>query len=120
MLTIRNAQIAILLAPQREKILQNCITSIASLFPDDIRLADARAMREIVQTAIEGAHGYGIVEGRELLLFVYLVFDQGADFETRSDQSWIGRILGDPDLNGAQKMDIIYTRLEIASKQGLR
>jgi hypothetical protein len=118
MLVLRQSQVEALAAPQREVFVGNALRSLAKLFPDDARLADEKAMRALVNDAIVRATAYDLARERELLLFIYLVFDQGPGFESRPDQPWIERILRDPSLDEREKMDVVYTRLELAARRG--
>ncbi|WP_205525843.1 hypothetical protein [Pyxidicoccus trucidator] len=118
MLTIRRVQLETLAAPQRETFVGIALRSLAKLFPDDARLADEKAMRALIHDAISRANEYDLARERELLLFIYLVFDQGPGFESRQGQSWIERLLRDSSLEESEKMDVIYTRLELASRGG--
>jgi hypothetical protein len=118
MLVIRRPQIDVLAAPQREALVESALRSLAELFPGDPRLADEPATTALVHQALERAAGYGLARERELLLFVYLVFDQGLGFESRPDQAWIEQILRHRGLHEREKLDAIYTRLEHADRGG--
>ncbi|MFP2905290.1 hypothetical protein ACLESD_09580 [Pyxidicoccus sp. 3LFB2] len=117
-LTIRRTQLEALAAPHRESFVGVALRSLAKLFPDDARLSDEKAMRALIHDAIARANAYDLERERELLLFLYLVFDQGPGFESRPEQAWIERLLRDSSLAGSEKMDVIYTRLELASRGG--
>ena len=118
MFVLRRTQLDALTEPVREAFVDNALRSLAKVFPGDARLADEKATRALVHDAIARAAEYDIARERELLLFIYLVFDQGPGFESRPDQPWIERILRDPGLGEPEKMDVIYTRLELAARRG--
>lgn len=118
MLVLRQSQMDALAAPQREIFLQNAAESLRQVFPDDARHADQKAVRALIEDTIERAKPYELASERELLLFLYLLFDQGPGFESRSHQTWIERTLRDGSLEPREKMDLIYARLEAAQKRG--
>lgn len=117
MLIVRRAQMEALAAPQNEIFLVKVLCSLAQLFPDDARIADTNALRAFVQDAISSANVYQLERERELLLFIYLEFDQGPGFESRPGQAWIERMLRDPCLEGSEKLDVIYARLALATQK---
>lgn len=118
MLVIRPPQLEALAAPQREAFIESACRSLATLFPGDPRLADEPATTAFVHQAIARAAGYRIRRERELLMFLYLAFDQGLGFESRPDQGWIATILRNPGLREHEKMDAIYARLEREARGG--
>jgi len=115
MLLIRAAQLEALTRPVRELFIERARRDLDQLFPGDVRLLDATASRELIMAGMERGEALGITHTRELLLFVFLVFELGLGFEDDSVKPWIGKLLRDPALRQAEKMDVIYTRLAIAA-----
>jgi hypothetical protein len=118
MLTIRPGQLETLLAPHRESFVQQARVSLARLFPDDPRLGDPEVIRSVVLDAISRASAYGIEAGREVLLFLFLIFERGPGFESRPGQSWMERTLRDEQLDQSEKMSIVYARLRQSERTG--
>jgi hypothetical protein len=118
MLVIRRQQMDVLTAPHREEFLRRAVRSLVRLFPEDPRHADETAVRAFIAGAVEQAGLYGVAREREVLLFLYLAFDQGLGFEARPGQAWIEGILRDGTLDQREKMDIVYARLEAAAARG--
>jgi hypothetical protein len=114
MLVLRRAQFEAI-TRQREVLIERTRHALDELFPGDRRLEDEDATRKLIVDGIERAEELGILHAREVLLFVFLVFDLGLGFESASQTSWIGKLLRDPSLAPAEKMDVIYTRLAAAA-----
>jgi len=117
-LTIRSGQLEALLGPHREAFVQQARVSLARLFPDDPRHGDPEAIRTVVLDAISRARAYRIEAGPEVLLFLFLLFEQGAEFESRPGQLWIEKTLRDEHLTPDEKMSIVYARLELTERTG--
>lgn len=118
MLVVRPSQLEALAAPQREAFVESALRSLAKVFPNDPRLADETATTALVHDALARATEYRLGSDREILMFVYLVFDRGTGFELRPDQAWIERILRNPGLHEREKLDAIYMRLEREARGG--
>jgi hypothetical protein len=115
MLTIRKEQMAVLSAYMRETYFQQTLLKLARLFPDDPRLRDETTMRALVETGIQRAASYGIVQQRAVTLFIFLQHEFGPNFEKQPDKRWMERILTNKDYDGEEKLDVIYKRLDLAA-----
>jgi hypothetical protein len=115
-LTIRSEQIAIFEAPARERFIEDVLCSLPEVFPGDPRVLDRPAMRVLIEEGIAGADRLGLKRGREITLYVFLLHELGPDFEDREPTRWIGSILRDPGLDPPAKLDLVYARLELASR----
>ncbi len=115
MLTIRKDQMAAFSDHLREDYIKRTLKNLAQLFPDDAALKDESATRALIEYAIGRAEVYRITAAREVSLFIFLVKDLGADFEKRTEHRWMEEVLLDEELDEGEKMDVIYTRLEVAA-----
>jgi|SRR6266545_2371971 len=115
MLTINNEQMAVFSDQMREEFIKRTLRNLAELFPDDPAIKDEPAMRALIEYGIGRAQAYGISRQREVSLFIFLVKDLGADFEKRPENRWAEEILVDTELEEQEKMDVIYSRLEVAA-----
>jgi hypothetical protein len=116
MLTIGKDQMALLGASMREEYVASTLKDLAKLFPDEPAIKDEVATRALIEFGIERAEEYGITRGREVTLFIFLVQNFGRDFEKQPQNVWIQELLVDPQLEEPEKMDLIYTRLQLAGK----
>jgi len=119
-LKIRQEQVALLDGEMRERFIERTLAGLPAVFPDDPRVRDERAMRALIEDGIARAAGFRITGAREVSLFVFLLHEYGPDFEEQEGRGWMGRILWDRGLGEGEKMDLIYTRLELASSRGGR
>jgi hypothetical protein len=116
MLTIQKEQMAVLGDHMREDYIKKTLRNLAELFPDNPTVNDEPATRSLIEYGIETAEVYAITARREVSLFIFLIQDLGRDFEKRPENKWIEELLLDPELEEQEKMDLIYTRLELAGK----
>ncbi len=114
MLQIRQEQMDHLGASKREDFIAATLKDLAKLFPDEPSVKDERAARALIEFGIDRAAQYGITRGREVTLFIFLVQDLGRDFEKQPERTWLQELLLDSDLEEQEKMDLVYTRLELA------
>lgn len=117
MLKIREAQVDALGRAAEERFVEETLVALPSVFPGDPRVEDHHAMRALIRDGVRRAVEHGITASREVMLYVFLLVELGPDFEARSETRWIGRILGDPTLAPALKLDLVYKRLELAASR---
>lgn len=116
MLTIRPPQLAVLGQATVDRFVDKTWAALPEVFPGDPRLADEPAMRAQIREGIAGAAGHGITGGREVTLYVFLLIEHGPGFEDAPKTRWMGKILRDPELHDAAKLDLIYARLGAGKK----
>lgn len=117
MLTIRAEQLEPFVVDARERFIERILRSLPTVFPSDSRLERPDELRALVDAGLERAAGWGLGMERELMLYVYLFIEYGAGFEKREPTAWMGRLLARSDLEGGERLDIIYKRLELTEEQ---
>jgi hypothetical protein len=117
MLTILKGQMALLGDHMREDYIKKTLMNLSELFPDDPTVKDEPATRDLIEYGIKTAEGYDITARREVSLFIFLIQDLGRDFEKLPENKWIEELLLDPELEEQEKMDVIYTRLELTGRK---
>lgn len=119
MLRIRPEQMAFMNAQGRERFIEETLQSLPSVFPGDVRLQDARALRGAVEDGIARAERHAITEAREVTLYVFLFIEYGPGFEKAPATRWMGDLLTDARRPASEKLNLIYARLELArARQG--
>jgi hypothetical protein len=115
MLVIRDAQMAALGLPGVNRYIEKTIRDIRALFPQDPRFLDDERVRDLIRAGIAAAKRYGIDGNREVSLFLFLICEFGADFDTQKDKAWMRDLLSAGNLDERAKMDLIYEKLRILS-----
>jgi len=116
MFVIRKEMMAIFEVHMREQFVRKALAQIREVFPDAAQKQGEPQLRALIESGIDKAAGFGVLSEREVLLFVDLMMELGSKFAEEPKYKWIGATLEKSDLNEHQKMDIIYQRLEAASK----
>jgi hypothetical protein len=114
MLIIRREQLAVFRARDHQRFIEDTLQSLPEVFPGDPRVQDEHTMRELIEDGIARAARHGLTATREVSLYVFLLHEFGPDFETRGETRWMGAILRSTDKRPSEKLDLIYTRLELA------
>ena len=98
-----------------EVYIKKTVRDLAELFPDDPAVKNEASMRTLIEYGIAMAESYEIRARRDVSLLIFLVHDMGQGFEKLPANQWIETLLLDKELDGQEKMDIIYRRLEVAA-----
>jgi len=118
MFVIRKEVMDVFEAHMREQSIQKCMAQVHEVFPEAAARQGEPALRKLVESGMEKAASYQILGEREVMLFVDLMMELGANFLEEPKYKWIEATLKKPDFNEQQKMDIIYQRLEATSRKG--
>jgi hypothetical protein len=84
MLTIRQAQFAVLSQLEVRKFEDWMLVHLKKFFPRQCAVAGDTRLREMVQHGIERAAGYGVTARRDVCKYVDLMIVFGRDFDTDS------------------------------------
>jgi hypothetical protein len=94
MLTIREAQLAILSTVEVEKFERWMVVHLKKFFPKQCAVAGDSRLSEMIQYGIEWAGRYGITARRDVCKYIDLMLVFGRDFDTDRRNRWASEILG--------------------------
>ena len=108
MLTIRDAQMAVLEEHMRRSFEERAVAHLSRVRPSAVQ---AEQVRAVVWAGIARAAGYGIRVERDLILYLELMVRLGADFDLREEHAWARRLLQSPALLPGARVRMVYDRL---------
>ncbi len=88
MLVIRNAQKKELAAPALAQYRRNLETHLMKNFKDQCEKLGKEGISDAIDHAMDHAKHYGIKSGKDLCLYVNLMFTFGRDFDSDQDLTW--------------------------------
>ncbi|HUE24207.1 MAG TPA: hypothetical protein VMQ86_21175 [Bryobacteraceae bacterium] len=94
MLTVRQAQFAILSQLEVQKFEEWMLAHLRKFFPKECAAASGARLLEMVQYGIRRAAVYGITAKRDVCKYIDLMIVFGRDFDTDRRSRWAGEILG--------------------------
>ncbi len=115
MLTIRQAQIAVLSQVEVRKFEKWMLAHLKRFFPAQCAAAGDRRVQEMIPYGIERAAVYGIKAKRDVCKYIDMMTVFGSDFDTDPRLRWAGEILRQRRSSGA-RMQALLT----AAKANLR
>jgi len=111
-LVLRREQVAVLADYCRDAFKQRLLRHLREVFPDETEEMPDPLLWKQVQPAMEKAGKYDIQTEYDVVRFVDLTFLLGPDFDSSPEAPWAGEILRDQQLNGAQKTDALWRRVQ--------
>ncbi len=117
MLIIRNEQLPVLGFSQRQAFIDKSLADLKELFPGDARVQNESATRALIEDAVARAGKFGIESAREVSLFIFLVQELGAGFESEAGHEWMQPLLRDHTIPASARLDLLYARLEAAQEE---
>ena len=93
MLTIREAQFAVLSQVEVEKFQEWILAHLKKFFPQQCAAAGNQQLQEMVQYEIKRAAVYGFSAKRDVCKYIDLMIVFGRDFDTDRRSRWAGEIL---------------------------
>jgi hypothetical protein len=94
MLTIRQAQFAVLSQLEVRKFEDWMLVHLKKFFPKQCAALGDTQLRETVQHGIERAAGHGLTAKRDVCKYIDLMIVFGRDFDADKRLPWAGEILG--------------------------
>jgi hypothetical protein len=107
MLTIRQAQFAVLSQLEVQKFEDWMLVHLKKFFPRQCAALGDTRLRETIQHGIERAAVYGLTSKRDVCKYIDLMIVFGRDFDTDRRYRWAGEILGKRRNPGA-KMQALF------------
>ena len=108
MLTIREAQFAVLSQVEVEKFQEWMLAHLKIFFPQQCAAAGNQQLLEMVQYGIKRAAVYGFTAKRDVCKYIDLMILFGRDFDTDKRSRWAGEILAQRR-NPSAKMQTLFT-----------
>lgn len=93
MLVIRQNQIEALSQQKWDDTIERFVAFVNDEFPGDYAALGHATVTDIVERSVEIAKTHGLLSERDCLIYIYLVFSFGEDFELHPDHSWALSIL---------------------------
>jgi len=120
MFTLRQNQIEALDQLSRESFVERMLVHLNRFFPEHCRALGDASMREAIDHGIERAETYGIVNERDVCLYIDLMFGFGRDFDTDPELPWAAEVLNDEQIAAPkQRINRLHeVALEEASRAG--
>ena len=94
MLTIRQAQFAVLSQLEVRKFEEWMLAHLRQFFPQQSSAMGESRLREAIQYGIERAATYDVTTRRDVCKYIDLMIVFGRDFDTDKRFPWAGEILG--------------------------
>jgi len=101
----------------QEQFVEKLMSLFSELWPiHTARLGDN--YRSFIESSVDRALSYGVKTESSVSRFVNLCFTWGPDFEMRPEHEWALKILKDPNLRGALKINelALHTKLKLAQR----
>jgi hypothetical protein len=102
MLTIRQAQLAVLSQLEVEKFEDWTLAHLRKFFPKQCAALGERQLRETIRHGIRRAAHYGLTAKRDVCKYIDLMIVFGRDFDTDKRSRWASEILGSRGNPGAK------------------
>lgn len=120
MLTIRDPQLRAIARAHERRFLRRAEKHLWTTLPDECAELGAERVREIVETALVRARGYGLERDYDILRFLNLMMLFGADFDDDDAYPWAREILRDEELEPLTRLELIDQRAtaELAAAKG--
>lgn len=83
-------------------------------YPEDLEKLQIseRSLKAIVSNAITSAKKYGVVGGKDVELYLISMVRLGLDFDSNDELQWPKQILTRNDIDGTEKMDLFFEKLD--------
>ena len=112
MLLIRKEQVELLRTDMRGRFVQRMMILFTRIWPQQTaRLGDT--YQQFIESSVVRANTYGISTEAATARFINLCLVWGGDFELRPEHQGSLRILRDPDIRGAVKVNEIVVRTRL-------
>ncbi len=115
MLTIRQAQLAVLSQLEVRKFEDWMVSHLHKFFPKQCATLGERQLREWIQHGIRRAAYYGLRAKNDVCKYIDLMIVFGQDFDTDKRNRWASEILGRRGDPGA-KMQVLFTAAKLRLK----
>jgi len=103
MLTIRDAQLTILRAPQRERFIDAMCQHLRHHFQEELAALDDNRLKLKVSQSLKRAATYGVTSQQDSYRYLNLAATYGWEFDQDPDLSWMQRYLTDPHITHASE-----------------
>gem|GEM_PF-2263086 len=113
MLTIRVKQMDLIRESVHDRFIDEMTAYLLTQYEKDW---DEVRMRELVREGMEKAARYGITDGRDILRFLGFLLAAGFDPDEIEEHRWTKDLLGDPALDGDEKISLLYRHLPVLSR----
>lgn len=118
MLTIRDVQMEALAADTWARALARLGEHLRAACPRQTAGWDAQQLRQEVEHGVAQARRYGFEGERDIAIFLECRAELGEDFDAREDTAWMGEVLRDDTLFGAEKAELLTDRHLVAFAGG--
>jgi hypothetical protein len=119
MLKLRAEQIRVLNEHAEKQFEARALEHVNRVFPAELQQLCAggsdQPARRRIRLGVRKAAFYRVVQERDVLLFIDLMFGIGPDFDQQAESAWITEILEHDTLSGHEKIQRIYRRLAAGS-----
>ena len=105
MLVIRKEQWEAMHEARWDAFYRKLLHDARARHPDTYADSIDDAVLELIAWAANKARAYGLLTREHVTRFVHFVLQYGRDYETQPDLAWAVKILNDPTLVGAEKLD---------------
>lgn len=104
MLTIREAQMAVLAQVTTRRFEDDLLRKLKEFWPEDCESLGDDGVREVIRYGMQRGLGYGLVTEQQVFRYVNLMFLCGRDVDL---QPWAEPVLSNPDIAGDAKLDFL-------------
>ena len=106
-LTLRQAQLAVLSRIEAQQFEDSMVAHLNQLFPAQSKCAGEAQMRETIQYGIRRAAAYGITSEGDACKYIDLMVAYGRDFDTDERFAWTRDILSRPEADPGRKIEAL-------------
>ena len=117
MLNIRKEQSEILKSRAMDSFKERLRLHLTKKFSDLEIIQDEDKLKELVETSVEKATGYGIQSKDDIRKFAEILVSIGLDFDSRKEFQWMQKILGDHRRSSYSKLSSIDNYLIVLEKK---
>ncbi len=107
LLTLRQAQLAILSRIEAQRFEDSMVAHLSQHFPAQSKCAGEADLRETIQYGIKRAAAYGITSERDVCKYIDLMVVYGRDFDTDERFAWTRDILSRQEDDAGRKIEAL-------------
>ena len=110
MLKIRKEQMELLNQKMAEDFESRIYKHLVKTYPDMLKRTPKQDVQQSIQAGIKRAAVYGLIAEYDVVRFIDLMYQLSPDFDSSPKNSWIRKVLDDPEIHPREKMDLIYEK----------
>ena len=105
-------------AAMAKKFERRVYERVAEKFPHKVSELGREKASQTIRAGIRKAQSHAVKAEEDVIAYVLLIFEFGADFETNPQFSWMSKLLQDADIPADARMELLIARLDAERSHG--